>query len=408
MSEVGAKTGKPIPLDDTAESPKRYRWVMLGLIWLAYCMFGITVRSLSPLITPIMADLGITNSQIGIVLGSWQLVYIAIALVGGALIDKWGIRKSLLLGIIAIGLSLILRYFISSYAVLLICVAMFGLGGPMVSIGSPKTISEWFTGKDRSRAVSIYTTGNAVGGLISFSTINSIIMPLAGYSWRLTFLYLSLPVFATAILWWFLARDFKTGKSASGPSILRVFGNLIRIRKVQIVLVIVFLYFIIGHGFTNWLPNFLETGGLSPAVAGFAASIPLIVMIPSVLVIPMVTPARWRKYLLAVTALCMSLLLFFMPSLTGSGLITALVFWGILTGYGLPLLVLILMDIDEVGPQYMGSAGGLLFCVGEAGGFIGPSLVGMFKDISGDFTIATGFLGILAIIILIVALFLKK
>lgn len=388
--------------------PSRYRWVMLGLIWLAYCMFGMTVRSLSPLITPIILDLGITNSQIGIVLGSWQLVYIVIALVGGALIDKWGIRKSLFLGIIAIGLSLILRYFINSYLVLLICVAMFGLGGPMVSIGSPKTISEWFSDKERSRAVSIYTTGHAVGGLISFSAINSLVMPLADYSWRLTFFYLSLPVFAAAILWWFLARDFKKNKSAASPNVIRVFANLIRIRKVQIILVIVFLYFIIGHGFTNWLPNYLETAGFTPAKAGLAASIPLIVMIPSVLVIPMVTPAHWRKYLLAITALSLGLLLFFMPKLTGNGLITALVFWGILTGYGLPLLVLILMDIKEVGSQYMGSAGGLLFCVGEAGGFIGPSLVGMFKDISGDFTTATIFLGILSIVIMLIALFLKK
>ncbi len=407
MAEGEFQTRKPTPPSNNIESPRRYRWVMLGLIWLAYCMFGITMRSLSPLITPIIRELGMTNSQMGIVLGSWQLVYIVIALVCGALIDRWGIRRSLLLGIIVIGLSLLLRYFINSYLILLACIAMFGLGGPMISIGSPKTISEWFNDKDRSWAVSIYTTGHAVGGLISFSAINSVIMPFANYSWRLTFLYLSLPVFAVAILWWFLARDFKTNNPAANPNIIKVFSNLVRIRKVQILLVIVFLYFIIGHGFTNWLPNFLETGGLSPAIAGFAASIPLIVTIPSVLVVPMVTPVRWRKYLLVVTALSLGLLLFFIPTLKGNSLITALVFWGILTGYTLPLLVLILMDAKEVGSQYMGSAGGLLFCIGEAGGFIGPSLVGIFKDLSGDFTIATLFLGILAIAIMIIAMFLK-
>jgi cyanate permease len=409
MAKTESQGGKLFPVNNTINpSLSRYRWVMLGLIWISYCMFGMASRSLSPLITPIVRDLSISNSQIGIVLGSWQLVYIIVALIGGALIDRWGIRKSLFLGIIAIGLSLILRYFINSYLVLLICVAIFGLGGPMVSIGSPKTISEWFSEKDRSRAVSIYTTGQAVGGLISFSAINSVIMPITGYSWRLTFFYLSLPVFAAAVLWWYLARDVKREKSGTGPNILNVFASLIRIRKVQLVLVIVFLFFLISHGFTNWLPNFLEAGGLSPATAGLAASIPLIVMIPSVLVIPMLTPTRWRKYLLAITTLLMGLLLFLMSRLTGSSLITSLVFWGILTGYGLPLLVLILMDIQEVGSRYMGSAGGLLFCIGEMGGFLGPSLVGIFRDISGNFSIAMIFLSVLSFIITAIALFLKK
>jgi hypothetical protein len=37
--------------------PDKYRWVMLALLWLLYVSFGAIIRSLSPLVTPILADL---------------------------------------------------------------------------------------------------------------------------------------------------------------------------------------------------------------------------------------------------------------------------------------------------------------------------------------------------------------
>ena len=59
--------------------PDKYRWVMLALLWLLYMSFGAIVRSLSPLVTPILADLKMSYSQMGLVMGSWQLTYIGAA-----------------------------------------------------------------------------------------------------------------------------------------------------------------------------------------------------------------------------------------------------------------------------------------------------------------------------------------
>ncbi len=68
--------------------PGKYRWVMLALLWLLYMSFGAIVRSLSPLVTPILADLKMSYSQMGLVMGSWQLTYIGAAFAAGILIDK--------------------------------------------------------------------------------------------------------------------------------------------------------------------------------------------------------------------------------------------------------------------------------------------------------------------------------
>jgi len=67
---------------------KSYRWVILALLWLLYATFGLISRSISPLVTPILKDLDISYGQMGLILGSWQLTYIAVAIIAGAIIDK--------------------------------------------------------------------------------------------------------------------------------------------------------------------------------------------------------------------------------------------------------------------------------------------------------------------------------
>ncbi len=107
--------------------------------------FGLVARSITPLITPILNDLHITYSQMGFILGSWQLTYILVALIAGAILDRWGVRKSIFAGALIIGLSASIRYFATGFLTMLIAIALFGVGGTMISIGGPKTISEWFS-----------------------------------------------------------------------------------------------------------------------------------------------------------------------------------------------------------------------------------------------------------------------
>jgi len=75
---------------------RRYRWIMLFLLWLLYIAFGLVARSITPLVTPILNDLRMTYSQMGFILGSWQLTYIMVALMAGAILDRWGVRKSIM------------------------------------------------------------------------------------------------------------------------------------------------------------------------------------------------------------------------------------------------------------------------------------------------------------------------
>lgn len=391
---------------DPQSSP--YRWVMLAMLWFLYAFFGIAYRSISPLVTPILADLNMSYSQMGFVLGSWQLTYIGASTVAGFFIDKWGIRWSLFFGTLIIALSVGLRYFSSGFGTFLVLVALFGVGGPMISIGCPKTIALWFRGRDRGTAVGIYSTGPFFGGALALIATNSVIMPLTGYSWRLTFAFYGVMTLLVAFLWWFLARDLETGEGSEQSGMRGVLRTLLKVRNIRIVLVCGLLTFAIIHGFTTWLPRIFEDKGFSPTLAGYASSVPLLAGIPSLLILPRFIPPARRGMALAIMALLCASSVWLFLCLTGFLMYGGLILYGIAACTLVPLLTLILMETPEVDAKHMGSAGGLFFCVSEIGGFMGPFLLGMLVDWTGGFLAGGYFVVALGLGILYMSFLIEK
>ena len=176
---------------------------MLGLVWAVYASFGIGVASIPPLVDPIIEDLGMSSSAMGFVLGGWQLVYIVTAYPMGMLVDRWGTRRALGVGIVVVWLSLVLRGLAVDFMTLFLAVGLFGIGGPLISIGAPKVVSQWFTGKERGLAAGIYATAPVSGMVLALSTAGSVVLSLTG-SWRgISIVYGVLILFAMAA-WWLL------------------------------------------------------------------------------------------------------------------------------------------------------------------------------------------------------------
>jgi cyanate permease len=369
-----------------------YRWVILALLWLLYAAFGIISRSIFPLVTPVLTDLNLSYSQMGLILGSWQLTYIFAALVAGAILDRWGVRKSIFAGAIVIGISAALRYYAVGFITMLTAVALFGLGGPMISVGGPKTISLWFRGRSRGTAMGVYTTGSWAGGLMALALTNSLLMPLVDHSWRLAFVVYGITAFGVALQWFLLAREDGFAEHQKRISIIEVFGQLIKIRNVRILLVMGLLSFAIIHGFSSWLPRILEDNGLSAAKAGWAAALAIATGIPSILIIPSVVPQRLRGRIIAFFAVLTAVNLILVMKMSGMALYIVLAVLGFVNAPFMALLLLVLMDSPGVETQHMGSAGGMFFCVAEIGGFTGPLIMGILVDATGTFMAGAMFL----------------
>ncbi len=373
--------------DDT---PHPYRWAVLFGVWLMYASFGLSISSMAPLVAEMSADLGVSRTAMGTVLGAWQLTYIAAALPLGALLDRIGVARGLMISALVMAGSLCLRGLATGELTLFAAVAVFGVGGPLVSIGAPKLIALWFAGASRGMAMGVYMTGPAIGGIAALSSANSLLVPLTG-SWRGAMFTLAGLVLLASAAWWAIsrhpearARDGKVGGLSKGDS-LRAFLEIAKIRTVQIVLLMSIGIFMFNHGLNNWLPEILRAKGMSPEDAGYWASIPTLVGILGALTIPrFATPSRRVPIMLGLFLLALgaSLLLHLMP---GTGLVTGLMAQGIARSSMMTVAILLLMEAPGVPPERAGVAGGMFFTVAEIGGVMGPLSIGIVSDASGGF-----------------------
>jgi nitrate/nitrite transporter NarK len=77
---------------------------------------------------------------------------------------------------------------------------------------------------------------------------------------------------------------------------------------------------------------------------------------------------------------------------TGLGLWFGIVAAGFFTRSLMPILIVTLMNMSEIGPGRMGVIGGLFFSMGAIGGFPGPFMMGYLRDVTNSFQVGILFL----------------
>ena len=381
---------------------------MLALGWAAYFVFGIAATSLAPLVPPVMRDLDLSGSQMGLVLGGWQLVYVFTAVPLGSAVDRLGVRRSVTLALVVIIASLALRAAATSFGMLFAAVALFGVGGPVVSIGVPKIVAEWFPPRERGRAAGFYTTGPTIGGVVVLATAAGLLLPLAG-SWRLVVLIFAAAGVAGLLAWALGYRDAAApgraaGARRSSPAPPRERGHwraLLRDRNMRLLLVLAGGSFLVNHGLNAWQPTLLQEAGFDLAAAGRWTAAGTLCGLVTALIVPGLTRAGARRGALIVLLLAAAVGLLGMALLRAGPLAAAAVAAAMARAPMLPLTMLLLMEQPGVGARHLGIGAGLLFAAAEIGGFGGPALLGVMRDLTGG--LAPGMLGLAAVSLLLTA-----
>jgi len=389
------------------------RWWLLAGLWLLYTAFGLTATSIAPLVILIEADLGISHAAMGSVMGAWQLVYIFAAMPGGMMLDRLGGGRALFIGALLIALSAAGRAFADDYWTLLLAVGLFGVGGPIISSGAPKVVSQFFTGSERGFAMGIYMTGPAIGGVVSLTLTHSVLLPYFDGDWRsVVLLWSGVAVFA-ALVWVVIAGLF--GLRAHEVAVAtprlpqrQVMRELISTRAVQIVLLMSVGVFLFNHGLNNWLPELLRSHGLPIVQASYWAALPTVIGIAGSLLIPrLATPERRFQILLGLclAALMASLLLQFV---SGPLLTLGLIMQGIARSALMTVLVLTLVELPGIGESRTGIASGMFFSAAEIGGVLGPLGLGVIYDATGNFHGALAGLSAVAVLLTLGTLYLTR
>ncbi len=361
---------------------------MLAGVWFCYMTFGLSMASLAPLVREIESDLDFSHSAMGTVLGAWQFVYIFAAIPCGILLDRIGARWGLAIGALIIGLSGIFRGFAEEYIDLLIAVALFGLGGPLISAGAPKVVSERFEGKDRGLAMGIYITGPGIGAVTALLLTQPLILPWLEGNWRALLQIWGGVSLAAGLFWLLVAKESpRTPDSIEGQSIMSGLVELLRIPAVRVILLMSVAVFSINHGMGNWLVEILQSFGADASRASALATIPVVVGILSALTLPRMAVGSRRFSVLILLFSCSALAsLALLSQPAGVWLYLALIVEGIAAGSMMTVLVLTLVEVPGVGDKRAGTAGGLFFSAAEIGGVGGPVLLGILLHAQGRFS----------------------
>ena len=322
------------------------------------------------------------------------LVYIFAAIPAGVFLDFVGGRVSLFLAAVLIGTSAA-RGWATTPEVMFFAVAVFGLGGPLISVRQNSL--RLFDGK--SRRLAVHLSDRTQRGCHSNPRPDhDWLIPLMG-DWRGAMLAHAGFAIAAGLIWLALASSasLPTVGQERTPFNRSVMVKLLAQREVWIVLALALGGFFINHSLNNWLAAILRDKGMDPSMAGYWASIPTLVGMAAAIVLPrLASPSRRFPLLIG---LCLSTSVASLFIIHGDGVLLAggLVAQGLVRGAMNAIDIVILMELPGVPSERVGLAGGLYFTAGEIGGVLGPFSMGALYDLTGGFSASLYCLALVAL-----------
>lgn len=161
------------------------------LLTLAHFSHHVLTALITPLLPFIRNDLGLSYTQVGVVLAAFNLSYGFGQIPAGRLADRFGSRIMLTVGIAGVGGAGVLLGLSSGYGFLIASLILMGLlGGGYHPAASP-LITEAAEPENRGRALGLHVVG---GSLSYFAAPLLGVAAAAVLGWRGTFLTFSLPV----------------------------------------------------------------------------------------------------------------------------------------------------------------------------------------------------------------------
>ena len=378
-----------------------YHWVMLFLMWSVYTCFGLVSGSLSP-ISPLLIDkLNLTYTQMGMILGFWQFIYIFTAIPTGTIIDKWKLKKSVLIGIIVMLISMITRGLAINFYTLMLSVALFGFGGPIASSGSPKLVATWFKDSKRGIASGIYTTGPVIGNAIAFATAANITLYFD--NWRMISLVYGIVLIFIMFVWILFSKNENSTNIKPLPSSKTSYKELFKIETVRTIMALSIIFFFINHSMGAWAPSMLIDKNFSITQAGYITSACTIISLLSLILITSLFPKGKRKEAIIYILVLCSIGCIGIGFSSGYLLIGSILLVTIFKIALMPLSTLILMEHKDIGPQKIGTAAGMFFASAEIGGFGGPFIIGLLRELTNSHQIGGIFSAFLCIVGIVIS-----
>lgn len=163
------------------------------LLWLAGVGSRITILAVPPVIPLIRGELGMSETQVGILTGLPPVLFACTAVLGSLLIARFGALVTLVAGLLATAAGSALRGAAPEMFTLYAATIVTGFGVAIMHPSLPPLVRTWLPHRIGFGAA-VFTNGLLVGEILPVALTIPLLLPLLHQSWRASFLVWAVPV----------------------------------------------------------------------------------------------------------------------------------------------------------------------------------------------------------------------
>lgn len=184
---------------------RRYRFVIEGILFLTYVVFGLTWSAAGAFLKEIMDPLDLSLARAGFINTSVSLAKIFGPAAAGLVLGGLGLKRAFLLasGLICLGG---LAPFAGNFTTLLLARFTMGLGGALVVVYFTPLVMEWFAADEREWVNGMNFVSISIGMMLGL-LLTRPLMTFFGGSWKSVLMLYSAMSVGLFLAWAVLGRD---------------------------------------------------------------------------------------------------------------------------------------------------------------------------------------------------------
>ncbi len=249
------------------------RHYVLGVLTLVYIFNFLDRQLLVILQEPIKLELGLSDTQLGLLSGlAFAMVYVTAAIPLAQIAERWNRRSMISLALATWSGLTALTGLVTSFTQLLIARAAVGVGEAGGSPPAHSIISDIFPVSRRATALAFYSMGINLGILLGFllgGWVNEF------FGWRMAFIIIGLPGIALAVVVRLTIREPVKGGSegveisSQPPAFFVTLKKLWHKPAFRHLALATALQSFVGYATINWLPSYMiRTHGMGTGELG--------------------------------------------------------------------------------------------------------------------------------------------
>lgn len=280
-----ARGGRNPALPAPSSRIRRIQTTALILLLISGVINYVDRASLAVGLPLIRHDLDISIAHSGVLLSAFLLIYAICQLPAGAVVDRFGARLVLSVGLVLWSLAQVLGGLVSSFRQFLVVRGLLGVGESPQFPSAARVVTDWFAQRDRGLATGIWNCSSSLGTAIAAPLLTLLMLHLG---WRWMFITMGIVGLVVGVVFYSLHRDPKhlrlsgadleylsaSEREAQSMKLRdwrRLFGFRTTWGMVSGFFGIIYMFWL----YYAWLPQYFEIQWhLSIAKTGWVAAIP--------------------------------------------------------------------------------------------------------------------------------------